>query len=73
MQTFPMKRMPVIVRSTGQFAAVLDMNLPDEAFDADGLPRNGYVIPGDVRCWIEINDMGRVSRHEVTFGDLDLA
>lgn len=72
MRRFPMNRMPVVIRSTGQQAVVLDMNLPDEAFTADGKPHD-KVIPEDVRCWIEVNDMGSVSRRELAFGDLDLA
>ena len=49
------------------------MNLPDDAFGSDDLPRNGYVINADVRCWVEINDLGRVTRQQMTFGELDLA
>jgi len=73
MRTFPMKRMPVTIRSSGLSAVVLDMDLPDDAFGADGQPRNGYVIVDGTRCWVESSDMGRVSRRQMMFGELDLA
>jgi hypothetical protein len=72
MRRFPMKRMPVIIGKTGQMAVVLDMALPEDRFDADGQPRAGE-IPDDTRCWIEIADLGQVSRREIAFGELKLA
>lgn len=60
---------PVNLKSNGARVTIVEMELPDEAFAADGKVRHGYVIPNDVRCLIEETDMGRVTRRYVCFDE----
>lgn len=67
-------RMPVNLKATGARTTIVEMELPDEAFAADGELKNGYSIPDDVRCVIEdVDELARPTgkRHYVRFDETE--